>query len=73
MKFYALISQSKDKSGVLTLESTQRLQAENKAKELCKENGFIFQEVRMVNGTGKKAGTMVKKLGDGTSTRRGRK
>lgn len=73
MNFYALINYSKDKSGVLKLDSNQRLQAENEAKALCKENGFNFQEVRMVSGTGKQNGTMVKKLGDGKSTRRGRR
>lgn len=73
MEFYALISFNKDKNGVLTLESTQRLQAEIEAKELCKENGFNFQEVRMAKGKGKQNGTMVKQLGDGKSTRRGEK
>jgi hypothetical protein len=58
--YYGLAYGKKDKLVRVPIESTNRLDARIEAEEYCKQNGFRFDGVHKVQGTGKEGIVLTK-------------
>jgi hypothetical protein len=58
--YYGLAYGKRDKLVRVPIESTNRLDARIEAEEYCKQNGFRFDGVHRVQGTGKEGATLTK-------------